>query len=254
MLLLDISERKEAERRKQEFLGMVSHELRTPLTGTLGFLELAQIYLQHLPRGHSSEVDTIIDKIEMMLLHVNQQMSIEKRLVEDLLDVTRMEMHKFHLSLKVHNLVPLVEQVVAYQQQAAHPRSLALLLPAQEQIAVLVDQDRIRQVLINYLTNALKYSPVDSVISIGLTVESTAARVFVHDQGPGLTPDQQQHIWESFYQAETSLKWGDEKGLGLGLYIAKVIVEQHCGQVGVESEPGQGSTFWFVLPLAGKPA
>jgi signal transduction histidine kinase len=78
--------------------------------------------------------------------------------------------------------------------------------------------------------------------------------VFVRDQGPGLTPDQQQRIWERFYQTEPAMSRGDEGGLGLGLYIAKIIVEQHGGQVGVESELGQGSTFWFLLPLIGESA
>jgi len=253
-IVRDISERKDAERRKEEFLGMVSHELRSPLTAIMGYLEIAQLSLQQLPKNYSSEVDTILKRTEMMLARANQQVSIESRLVEDLLEVSRMEVHRYELSLKACNLVTVVREVATQQQQIAHNRSFELFMPTREQVPVLIDEDRIRQVLINYLTNALRYSPEDSAITVGLTVEDTTARVFVRDQGPGLTQNQQEHIWERFYQVEASMNQGDEGGLGLGLYIAKIIIEQHGGQVGVESEIGRGSTFWFAMPLASEPA
>jgi signal transduction histidine kinase len=116
---------------------------------------------------------------------------------------------------------------------------------------VVADGDRIRQALSNYLTNAFKYSPADQVVSVDVKVEGTLARVSVRDQGPGLTAIQQQRIWERFYQAGTLVTQGSEQsGLGLGLSIVKAIVEQHQGLVGVESQPDQGATFWFSLPLA----
>jgi PAS domain S-box-containing protein len=254
MMYLDISERKEVERRKQEFLSMVSHELRSPLTAILGFIELAQFYLQQFPRNTSEEKDIVLHKVETVLSRTNQQVNIECRLVEALLDVARMEMHKFELALQEHNLVTVVREVVAYQQQLTSKRRIELLVPAQQHIMVLIDEDRIGQVLINYLTNALKYSPAHTAIIVGLTLTDTSVRVFVRDQGPGLTLDQQQRIWERFYQAEATLHRGSDGGLGLGLYIVKVIVQQHGGQVGVESTPGQGSTFWFSLPLLAESA
>lgn len=249
MVFLDISDRKEAERRKQEFLGMVNHELRTPLTIMMGFLELAQMELQQLHRHGSSETDAVLNRVEMALARANQQVSIESRLVEALLDVSRIEMHKFELSLKPCNLITLIEQVLADQRHITHDRRIDLYLPPQEQVPVLIDEDRITQVLSNYLTNALKYSPTHSAISVTLTVENTTAHVYVGDQGPGLTPSEQEHIWERFYQTVPSMNRGGEGGLGLGLYITRIIVQQHGGRVGVESEPGQGSTFWFTLPL-----
>jgi PAS domain S-box-containing protein len=254
MMCLDISERKEVERRKQEFLGMVSHELRSPLTAILGFIELAQFYLQQFPRNTPEEKEIILNKVETVLSRTNQQVNIECRLVEALLDVARMEMHKFELSLQECNLVSVVREVVAYQQQLTYNRRIELLVPEQKHILVRIDEDRIGQVLTNYLTNALRYSPANKAIVVGLTLEGKSVRVFVRDQGPGLTPDQQQHIWERFYQAETSIHRGSDGGLGLGLYIVKIIVQQHGGQVGVESEPGQGATFWFTLPLTDEPA
>jgi signal transduction histidine kinase len=110
----------------------------------------------------------------------------------------------------------------------------------------MMDEDRIKQVIINYLTNALKYTEDDREIIVGMEVTETVVRVYVHDQGPGLTVEQQQEVWERFYQTDPSTKKG---GLGLGLYIAKILITQHHGQVGVESQPGEGSTFWFTLPL-----
>jgi len=106
------------------------------------------------------------------------------------------------------------------------------------------------QVLTNYLANALKYAPVDQPVSVRLEVAASSARVSVRDLGMGLTAEQQQRVWERFYQVAAPGHQGPDGGLGLGLAIARAIVEQHHGQVGVESAPGRGSTFWFTLPLA----
>ena len=118
---------------------------------------------------------------------------------------------------------------------------------------MVADADRIGQVVTNYLTNALKYSPVDRPIEVFLAIEGQMARVSVQDEGPGLSPAEQQAIWERFYQVERiKVQSGSGTGLGLGLYICQTIIEQHQGKVGVQSSPGEGSTFWFSLPLARK--
>ncbi len=249
-LVLDISEHKAAERRKQEFLSMVGHELRTPLTALLGYVELAQLFLEGLSGACSAETTPLIGKIETLLRNAGQQIGLESRLVEELLDVSRMEQLKFRLSLARHDLLAIVQETVTAQQQGAR-RRVDLSLPSQASLPVVADGDRIRQALSNYLTNAFKYSPADQVVSVDVKVEGTLARVSVRDQGPGLTAIQQQRIWERFYQAGTLVTQGSEQGgLGLGLSIVKAIIEQHQGQVGVESQPDQGATFWFSLPLA----
>jgi PAS domain S-box-containing protein len=249
---LDISDRKEAEQRRQEFLGMVNHELRTPLTVIQGFLELAMFYVERLSRTSAGEQDDF-HKLDAMLQQAQQQVEIESRLVTELLDVSRMEMQKFSLSLQSCDLVSLVQQVVANQQQMAPMRYIELKLPPQAEVPVIADTDRIEQVVNNYLSNALKYSPPDRKVSVSIRIEEAMARVSVHDQGPGLTLEQQQHIWERFYQVGIARYSDTFEGLGLGLYIVRTIMAQHQGQVGVESIPGQGATFWFMLPLADEP-
>jgi PAS domain S-box-containing protein len=250
LVTLDISDRKEVEQRKQEFLSMVSHELRTPLTAILGLIEVALMQIDLRPRSFAPEAEGLLAQIEKVLQRASGQVEIETRLVEELLDVSRLEMHKFELSVQQENLVTIVQETVANQQQAARTRQIELTLPPDEVVPVIADAGRIGQVLNNYLTNALKYAPVEQVVSVRLEVETSMARVSVCDRGPGLTPEEQQHVWERFYQAAAPGHQGSDGGLGLGLAIARAIVEQHHGQVGAKSAPGQGSSFWFTLPLA----
>jgi signal transduction histidine kinase len=248
VVILDMSEQKAAERRKQEFLSMVSHELRTPLTAIQGLIELALLHIAHRPTSLVPEAEGLLGQIEQKLRLACGQVDIETRLVEDLLEVSQLEMHQFTLSLQQENLVTIVRETVV-GHQGVRTRDIELVLPPEELVPVMVDAGRIGQVLTNYLTNALKYAPVDRVICVRLEVTGTVARVSVCDQGPGLTPEVQQRVWERFYQVAAPGHQGPDGGLGLGLAIARAIVEQHQGQVGVESAPGRGSTFWFSVPL-----
>jgi PAS domain S-box-containing protein len=246
---IDITERKAAERRKQEFLRMVSHELRTPLTLILGLIELAMLHIKRRPPSLEPEAGRLLEQIEQKLILACRQVDVETRLVGDLLEVSQLEMHQFTLSLRQENLVTILQKTIA-DQQAVHTRDIELLLPPVEEVPVIVDAGRIGQVLTNYLTNAFKFAPTDQMIVVRLEVEADSVRVAVRDHGPGLMPEQQQRVWEQFYQVVSPVGRGSDRGLGLGLAIAKAIIEQHDGRVGVESTPGQGATFWFTLPLA----
>jgi signal transduction histidine kinase len=115
---------------------------------------------------------------------------------------------------------------------------------------VLVDAGRISQVIANFLSNALKYSPSEKPITVGVTEGDQEARVWVRDEGPGLSPQDQQRVWQRYFQGEGAHN-RDVKSvnLGLGLHLCRLLIEQHHGRIGVESQVGQGSTFWFTLPL-----
>ncbi len=206
-VILDMSEQKAAERRKQEFLSMVSHELRTPLTSIMGLIELALMQIDLRPRSLPPEAEGLLGQIEKMLKRADRQVEIETRLVEELLEVTRLEMRKFELSLQPENLVTIVQETVANQQQAARTRHVELVLPPDELVPVIADAGRIGQVLTNYLANALKYAPVDQAVSVRLEVAASSARVSVRDQGMGLTAEQQQRVWERFYQVAAPGHW-----------------------------------------------
>ncbi len=226
-VILDISEQKAAERRKQEFLSMVSHELRTPLTSIMGFIDLALLCSDLLPRPLSPEAEQLLGKMETGLKRAIGQVEVEARLVEELLEVSRLELHQFELSVQRENLVTIVQETVANQQQAARTRHIELVLPPDEVVPVIADAGRIGQALTNYLTNALKYGPIDQPVWVHLEVAGSSARVSVRDQGPGLTAEQQQRVWERFYQVAAPGHHGPDRGLGLGLAIAKTIIEQH---------------------------
>jgi signal transduction histidine kinase len=178
-----------------------------------------------------------------------------KRLVNLLFDVTQAQSQKLVLELAAVDLGALVKETVAAQQAAAGGHRILLVTVPPQKVWVMADADRLDEVLTNYLSNALKYSPADQPVTVRLEVVDQQAVVSVTDQGPGIPPEEQSRIWEPFYRSpEVPLQPGNQttKGsLGLGLQICKQLVELHPGgHIGVESEVGHGSTFWFRLPLA----
>jgi signal transduction histidine kinase len=241
---------RETNRRMNEFLSIVSHELRSPLTSALGNIQLAERRGQRLAAGADAAgvADQVTGVLEL-LERARRQINRQNRLIGDLLDVSRVEANKLELRPAPCDLAAIVREVVEEQRQAAPGRTIHLDV-AVESLPVVADADRIAQVVTNFLTNALKYSPEDQPVAVGLRVEDTAARVWVRDQGPGLSTADQVHIWEPFYQVEGITPQSDSgAGLGLGLHISKTFVERHQGRVGLDSAPGHGSTFWFTLPL-----
>lgn len=249
----DISERKELERQREAFVGLVTHELKTPLTILQGNVQLAQRRLTRLLSREESlteEQQRWLEDVLSMLARTQQPLRVQQRLINDLLDITRIREDKVELSLAVFDLIGLVYETVQDHQAAHADRLITLDLPEQDPILVYADRDRIQQVLSNYLSNALKFAPATEPIQVGMTVEAGTVRVCVQDHGPGLTPQQQAHIWKRCYQvSQTPAKNGQKAGLGLGLYICQQLIHRQQGEVGVESTPGQGATFWFTLPV-----
>ncbi len=239
----------EANQRLETFIGIVSHELRTPVTSLKANLQMA---LRRLRQGkEASAPSDRWDQARELLERMERQMRRLTRLLDDVIDLARIRSGKLEIEGQLCNLSALMLDIVRAEQASYPERTIQLQQIPDEEVLVMADPDRIGQVLTNYLTNALKYSPADTPVQVGLSREEGQARVWVRDQGPGIPPEEQMLIWEWFHRAAgVGVQSGSGVGLGLGLPISKSLIERHGGQVGVESEPGAGSTFWFVLPLA----
>jgi signal transduction histidine kinase len=250
--LYDISEQYELGRQKDEFINIISHELKTPLTTVKGSLQLAKRYLNKIsaaetekPTREGENFKHPRDLIERAL----SQLEVQKRLIDDLVDASRMQANKLQLSPKPSNIVDLVSGVVEDQRIVAPHRMIELQLPEERNMVMVVDEDRIGQVLNNYLTNAIKYSPPSQPIYVGITPGERTLRVWVKDKGPGLSPEDQTRVWERFYQVKGRHVQGiGGVNLGLGLYICRELIQLHGGTVGVESKEGEGACFWLELP------
>jgi PAS domain S-box-containing protein len=259
----------ETNRRMNEFLGVAGHELRTPLTSMKANVQLGQRYLAQtrqrasgaergVARGERDAGAEWSDRIAELFARIVRQLGRQERLVNDLLDVSRIEGGRLELRMGLCDLGAIVRQEVE-EQRLQHPtRAIHLEMP-EAPVLVHADGDRIAQVVTNYLTNGLKYAAAGTPVWVRVGVEKRAAgrvaRVLVRDSGPGLAPDQRERVWERFHRApDVLVQSGSGIGLGLGLYISRTIIERHDGQVGVESAPGEGSTFWFTLPLADRGA
>ncbi len=197
----------------------------------------------------------LFTRIGGQLASIDDQARRLNRLVEDLLDVSRIQSGHLEILLAPCDLATIVREAVKEQRQAWSKRTILSNLPGEEAspVPVLADADRIRQVITNYLTNALKYSEADRLVEVTLHVADRQARVSVRDEGVGISLEKQAHIWSRFYRVHGARgETGTRElhpGLGLGLYISRSIIEQHHGQTGLQSTPGIGSTFWFSLPL-----
>jgi signal transduction histidine kinase len=145
----------------------------------------------------------------------------------------------------------VVREVVEDQRFLTPERTITFSVHAVDELLVTVDADRVRQVVSNYLSNALKYSDSDKPVEVLVERAGSRVRVSVCDEGPGLSKTEQQRIWERFYRVpDVEVKSGSGVGLGLGLNISRTLVERQGGRVGIQSELGRGSTFWFAFPLA----
>lgn len=254
----DTTERYELERKKDEFIAMASHELRTPLTSLRGNLQLAERRLKQIQEKGtyltSPEGRVALERLIMWIERALRQVKAESRLINDLLDATRIQAEALHVALEPCDLAQVVSDAVNDVRMMAYTRTIELTLPKQGEVCVKADSVRIGQVVTNYLTNALKYSAESQPVRVGIDLTKCEASVWVKDAGLGLSPEAQQAIWDRFYRISNFTEYAGlgSSGLGLGLYINREIILQHGGTVGVSSEIGKGSIFWFTLPLAKK--
>lgn len=229
----DITERKQLEQRRDQFLSVASHELKTPITTIKGFCELL---LKRADQHGASER-------EMRALDaMNKQADRLTRLVNDMLDVPRLMMDTFELSFEAVDVEAFLQAIVEQWQMVY--TSHRFILEATTPCIVEADPDRLQQVVLNLLSNAVQHAPAMSTITIRLTTEDDRVTVAIQDAGSGIPKEKQPSLFERFYQAQER----PARGLGLGLYIAKAIIERHHGTIAVESEVGHGSTFFFSLP------
>lgn len=252
-LIVDMTAQKEVEQQRETFLSIVGHELRTPLTAISGSIQLAQHRLHHFRETSSdlsSDVQTILGKLDALLEQSLRQTHVQDRLINDLLDVSRLAIDKLELALQPSDLITVVRETVEDLRLTGSGRTIDFVSPAQPILQVLIDPERVAQVVANYITNALKYSPPSEPVTVEMTIEEENVYIWVRDKGEGLSTEAQKHIWDRYYRApDAKDQQGHGTNLGLGLYICYVLIRRHHGQVGVNSTPGAGSSFWFSLPL-----
>lgn len=241
VVLRDITRFRELERMKTAFLNTVSHELRTPITSIRAFSELM------------ARPGADWDKAREWARVINEEAERLHRLVDDLLDISRIESgKKLSVVRKPTQLKPLFERAMAMQAGSAQTHPIRFRFNEDLTLAEL-DPDRIQQVVMNLLSNAVKYSPQGGPVDLRVDFAPPAGlRVEVQDRGLGLTEEDRAHVFKKFYRVEGAHMSGI-RGTGLGLSICKYLVEAHGGRIGVDSQPGQGSTFWFELPLFAPP-
>lgn len=229
----NITPQKNAERMRRELISMLGHDLKTPLSSLRCGLELV-LEAPSLDQQPRQLVQGSIESIDRLM-----------RLINQLLDLQKMEEGNISLQLRQSDVRELLEQTIGYVSSFARSKAIKLELDCPP-IVVSFDPDRLGQVVQNFLSNAIKFSPENSTI----LVQGSAGHQFVHvsvkDQGIGISPDAHELIFERYRQLETEEK---KSGTGLGLHICKSIVQAHGGAIGVESEPGRGSKFWFTLPM-----
>jgi PAS domain S-box-containing protein len=232
----NITERKQLDRMKDEFVGTVSHELRTPLTAIKGFIELV------LDGDAGPVAETQREFLEVAARNADRLGAV----INDILDVSRIEAQGLEIRLEPTDLGAVLEDVVSTFRLMAHNKGLTLRHEVPILPRIRGDAARLVQVFSNLLSNAIKYTPRGEV---GIRASATGDRVevVVHDSGIGLTPEEQGQLFTKFFRGRDPVV-ADSGGTGLGLVIAKAIVEKHQGTIGVASNPGEGTRFRVVLP------
>ncbi|WP_342648291.1 ATP-binding protein [Mucilaginibacter sp. CSA2-8R] len=234
--IIDITETKEDELRKNDFISMVSHELKTPLTSLMAYAQL-------LSRNADKTNDTFAQK---NLIKTQQQIRKMTSLINGFLNVSRLESGKIHLQKTTFSFNDMVREMV--DDARLYSSQHQLELHQQANLTLHADRDKIGVVVTNLLSNAIKYSAANTTVTAIVTEANGAAILSVQDQGMGIKPQDQAKLFDRYYRVNDT-KTQNISGFGIGLYLSKEIIKRHGGEMWVESEHGVGSTFYFKLPL-----
>ncbi|AFN76382.1 hypothetical protein PSJM300_01510 [Stutzerimonas stutzeri DSM 10701] len=236
---MDLTEHKRIEQMKNEFVSTVSHELRTPLTSISGALGL-------INGGALGEVPPAMQQMLEIAYRNSQRLG---HLINDLLDMEKIAAGKMSFDMHEHSLRQLLEEALASNQAFAAQLGVNCVLREAVDVQVWVDASRLQQVLGNFLSNAIKYTPEGGEVSLHCSVpDATHVRISVTDQGPGIAAEFRARVFEKFAQADASDS-RQKGGTGLGLAITKEFIERMGGKVGFDTAEGQGTTFWCELPI-----
>lgn len=240
LVFRDITEEEAVHRLLGHFLANVSHEFRTPLSAVAAAVELLV----------DQVADLTVDEIQELLTSLHLGVLNLQKLVDNLLESANIEAGRFQVRPRPCNLEEIIAEAVRTMQPLLdkHGQRLTIELPASIP-AVQADHRRAIQVVVNLLSNASKYGPINAEVVIGVTATPSWVRLTVSDQGPGIAAARRVDLFERFAVTEGASN-GGLAGFGLGLSVVKAIVEGHHGQVGVDDRPGGGSVFWFTLPVA----
>lgn len=232
----DIHELKNLQQQKDDFISIASHELKTPITSL-------KISLQLLDKLKETPLAPTLPKL---ISQANRSLNKVSVLVDDLLNASKLTQGQLHLNKTYFNINQLINDCC----QDVRIRDLfSIITTGDLELQAYGDAERIEQVIVNFVNNAMKYASESKEINVKIEKENGMAKVSVGDKGPGIPSDKVPHLFERYYQVDSAGK--QYSGLGLGLYISSEIIKKHGGQIGVDTEVGKGSTFWFKLPLKG---
>jgi PAS domain S-box-containing protein len=229
----DITQRKQEEQRKDDFISIASHELKTPITSLKATLQI----LNRMKEDPSASL------LPKLIDQANKSTGKIVNLVDDLLHSSRTASGQLHLNKTSFFVVDLMFECSSHIQSTGKHE---LIIKGDKQLKIFADEHRINQVVVNILGNAAKYAPDSKEIFLLVETLGDCIKVSVKDHGPGISQDKIPHLFNRYYRADDG--GSQYSGLGLGLYISAEIVKRHGGEIGVESELGEGTTFWFTLP------
>ncbi len=228
-----VGELRELEQRRADYISMVSHEIRSPITVVAG---IADILKRRRSRLDDAGIDELVDSLE-------REASRLARLVNEVLDLERIDRGGMNLVLKPLDVVDLAQESI---EDTGESSRLALASFTDE-APVLGDRDKLKQVFVNLISNALKFAPEETPVTVSISIEDEIVRIGVRDEGPGIAEEDKELLFKRFSRLDPTLT---KPGSGLGLYLSRLIVDRHGGKIWAESQVGEGATFYFTLPVS----